>query len=256
MDVFPNSKMKIEESYNEKQIKWFWPVFIVFARLLFAFIVQSLVALVFLIINDPEPWREAGSWWVVYGTLIDVGCLMLLLRYVKREGVRLRDLVNFGNQKTGQFIFQCLTLIVLFFLLFMSGGMIFGPLIYGGAAPVPYGELPLWGAMYSIILWPVIWGITEQMTYMGYALPRLEVIFKNKWMAVGLVCFGWCIQHIALPFAFDWQWVAYRFASTLPIALVLPLLYLRSRRLLPFIIAHCIIDAAGTFSLIFLPLLQ
>jgi len=251
-----NSKAKIQERLQSGKINWMWPILIVFARFIFAFIAQALVAGIYMIQNHSAPWQAAAPWWVVYGTLIDVGCLVLLWRLAKREGISVKDLISLENHRIAQSVYQYLGFIVLFIVLFMAGGMIFGPLIYGTEPPAPYGVLPLWGALFSVLVWPFVWGITEQLTYMGYALPRIEVLSKRAWIAILIVGFGWCLQHIALPFALDWQWMAYRFASTLPIAVVLPIVYFRTRRLLPFIVAHCIVDAGGTFALVLLPSMQ
>jgi len=255
--TLPNSKLKLQERLQSGKISWTWPVIIVFARLIFAIIAQALVAGFFILQDHPTPWQAAAPWWVVYGTLIDIGCLVLLWRLTSREGIRLWDLISFERHRFRQDLLHCIGFIILFIILFFAGGMIFGSLIYGATtAPTPYGELPLWGALYSFLVWPIIWGLAEQMTYMGYSLPRLEILSGRGWQAVVIVCFGWSIQHIALPFMFDWQWVLYRFAATLPIAIVLPIVYLRTRRLLPFIVAHCVLDVAGTLTLVFLPLMQ
>ena len=93
------------------------------------------------------------------------------------------------------------------------------------------------------------------MVYQGYSLPRLEILSRRKWLAVFVVCFGWAIQHSALPIMPNWQWAVYRFASTLPIAIGVPIVYLRTRRLLPFVIAHWAVDFASVLMFVVLPLM-
>ena len=93
------------------------------------------------------------------------------------------------------------------------------------------------------------------MTYQGYSLPRLEILSGRGWLAVLIVGFGWAIQHSALPLLPDWQWAIYRFASSLPFSIVLPIVYLRIRRLLPFIMAHWAADLFFALTLVFLPLM-
>jgi hypothetical protein len=34
------------------------------------------------------------------------------------------------------------------------------------------GSLPLPAALYGVLVWPFLWGLTEQMTYHGYLVPR------------------------------------------------------------------------------------
>jgi len=35
------------------------------------------------------PWRAAGDWWNVYGTVVDVSCLIRLRYFTHKEGIRL-----------------------------------------------------------------------------------------------------------------------------------------------------------------------
>ena len=47
----------------------------------------------------------------------------------------------------------------------MLGGLLGTALIYGSApGPIPIGPLPLVGALYSFLVWPVMWAITEEVT--------------------------------------------------------------------------------------------
>ena len=104
-------------------------------------------------------------------------------------------------------------------------------------------------------MWPILWAITEELTYQGYALPRLEVLSGRAWLAVIIVGFGWALQHSALPLMLDWQWVVYRFGSSLAVGIVFPILYLHIRRLLPLIIAHWAANFVSVLMFVVLPLL-
>jgi membrane protease YdiL (CAAX protease family) len=114
--------------------------------------------------------------------------------------------------------------------------------------------LPVWGAIYSLLIFPVLWALMEQCTYQGYALPRLETSLKSTGLALAIVVFGWGIQHIALPLTFDLRFMLYRFLSFLPLAVVMTLVYLRTRRLIPFIVAHWAVDMIGVLTGIILPM--
>lgn len=48
-----------------------------------------------------------------------------------------------------------------------------------------------------MLVWPLIWGFTEQMTYNGYLTPRQQVISGNT--AIGVVAFFWPFQHAFVP---------------------------------------------------------
>ena len=91
----------------------------------------------------------------------------------------------------------------------------------------------------------MIWSPTEDMTYNGYAFPRLEVLFGRSWLAILVVAFWWTLQHCALPLIFDWKYILWRFCSFLPGVLVILLIYRRTRRLPPLILAHWLMDIGG-----------
>ena len=250
----PNAKAKLVERFQAGRITWQWPVIFVFLRLILAIFAQALVAGLFMLQGHPTPWQAAAPWWIVYGTLIDIGCLVLLARLTRREGIRLIDLLSFQRQYLGRDLLLGLGFIILYIFLATIGGIFSGLLIYGAAsAPAIMVPLPLWGTLYSLIVWPILWAFAEEMTYQGYALPRLEVLSGRAWLAVIIVGFGWALQHSALPLMADWRWAAYRFASSLLIGIVLPIIYLRTRRLLPFIIAHWAANFVAVLMTVVLP---
>jgi membrane protease YdiL (CAAX protease family) len=145
--------------------------------------------------------------------------------------------------------------IVLYIALAMTGGIINDILIYGAApAPAVMVPLPLWGTLYSLVVWPLIWAFAEEMTYQGYALPRLETLTGRSWLAVVIIGFGWALQHIALPWMPDWRWALYRFGSSLLIGMVLPIIYLKTRRLAPFIIAHWAANFSAVLMTVVVPM--
>lgn len=250
-----NSRASIQKRADSGQLTWKWPLLIVFARLFFALVAQGLVA-VLLFRFDPFPYLAAGKWWPVYGVLIDLGCFLLVTRRSGREGLRFGDLINFDSQHLGRDILRGLLYILWFFPLAMIGIIGFSMLLYGTPqAPSVYSALPAWAAVYSLLVFPVLWGLMEQCTYQGYALPRLEVSLKSTGLAVVFVAFGWCIQHIALPLTFDLRFMLFRFLSFLPLAVVMTLIFLRTRRLFPFIVAHWAVDMLGILTGMILPML-
>lgn len=214
----------------------------VFSRFVFALLFQALTAALFALRGDLQPWFSAGPWWTVYGSLIDLACLATMAVLLRREGLPFSSLLDFNRTLLWKDIRFALVLLLLFLVLALGGGTVAGMLIYGGPAPTPMGGLPLAGALYSLIVWPALWGFTEQLTYMGYALPRLQILGGKTWLAIVIIAFGWGLQHTALPFLFDWQFALFRFVSTLPFAIIIPI-YLRTRRLTPFMLAHWGVDA-------------
>jgi uncharacterized protein len=104
--------------------------------------------------------------------------------------------------------------------------------------------------LYSRLIWWVIWSFTEELTYQGYALPRLQLLCGRTWVAVVLVGFGWSLQHCFLPLFFDPRHFIWILITFFPLKIAMQLLYLRFRRLLPLIVAHWAMDFVSTFMII------
>lgn len=236
-------------------ISWHWPIALVFARFLLALVLQLLVTILYVLFNNPHPLQSAGHWFTVYGALIDIGCLILIKRQIQKEGKTILDLLNIDRKRVGKSIITGLGYTLLFLPISMVGTVASTYITYGTFEPQQVmGGIPLWGALFSVLIYPLLWAFTEQLTYQGYSLPRLEKVFKHKWVAIAIISFGWMLQHTALPFTLDARYAAMRMLSFLPLTIIMPLIYLRTKRLLPFIIAHWIMDLTAAIMGTLLPL--
>jgi len=251
-----NSRAELLKRKGSAALTFKGPIVVLFARLAFAVLAQGLVAGIFALQSSSEPWRSAAPWWPVYGTLIDIGCLGLLWWFTRKEGLRLFGLISFDRRKWQRDVLIGVGLFAVSFPIATGG--IFGSslLVFGKPqAPTVYGNLSLLPALYSVLVFPAIWGMTEEMTYNGYLLPRIQALSGSNILALVVVSFAWALQHIALPLTFDPRFMLFRFISFIPLALLWTVLYLRLRRLLPFIVAHWGLDALGTVNGILIPLL-
>jgi hypothetical protein len=231
---------------------WRGPALMLFARSAFAVGAQALVAGIFVLRSSPTPWRDAGPWLPVYGTLIDAGCLALLWWLTRREGIGLVDLVGFEPARLARDGLLGLALIPASLVFILGGVYAAGWLLYGTLTPpLLFGSLPLPAALYGVLVWPFIWGLTEQMTYNGYLLPRVQVLLRSTSLAIACVAFVWSLQHVFMPLTFDARFMAFRLLSSLPHSVFVTLLYLRLRRVVPLAIAHALLDGAT----VLLPLL-
>ena len=245
--VSVNARSQIEQRVAAGRIPWSGPLLLVMARSVLWLSLQSLLALVFLALHRPHPMQAAGQWWPIYANLGDLGCLIGLRSFTRKEGIRLRDLIGPIRMRWGRDLIVGLGLFVLIFPLFIGGSYLAQLLLYGQArAPITYllqpHSLPLWATVYSLTAWWVIQSPTEEMTYQGYVLPRMEALTGRTWAAV-LICGFWFVgQHCMFPFLPDWKYLLFRFLAFLPGVLAMMLVYLRIRRLTPLIIAHWPMD--------------
>jgi hypothetical protein len=74
-------------------------------------------------------------------------------------------------------------------------------------------------------------------------------------LAIVFVALAWSLQHSFMPLTFDAKFMSYRLLASVPNTVFQALLYLRLRRLLPFAIAHALMDGASVLIGVLLPLL-
>ena len=108
--------------------------------------------------------------------------------------------------------------------------------------------LPLAPLLYARFIWWVIWSATEEMTYNGYALPRLIAITRSRALSVAVVAFFFALQHSFLMLA-GWRFGIYMFLTFVPLSVAMLLAYLRIRRLPPLIVAHYLMDLSNVWFL-------
>jgi hypothetical protein len=242
----PNDEEALRRRVDAGTLTWRGPALMLFARSFWAVPAQGAAAAIFAMRGSPSAWHAAEPWVPVYGTLIDAGCLLVLWRLTRRENIRLFDLVGFERERLGRDVLLGLALIPVFLVFVLGGVYAAGWLVYGRLTP-PYAfvSLPLPAALYGVLVWPFLWGLTEQMTYSGYLAPRFRVLFGRTTPAVACVAFAWSFQHVVMPLTFEADFMTFRLLSPVPLSVFQTILYLRLRRLLPFAIAHALMDGTS-----------
>lgn len=249
-----NSIEAIQSRLTAGQIPRFGPMLMLFARPGLILVGQGITLLVFLQFGVPNAAIAIRNWSSVFGTLVDFGCLGLLFWLTQREGIRLRDLIGLVKAKIKTDIPLGLGIFIIGGVAIFGGGML-SQLITYGHLNVEFPEftyfrtLPLWALLYSRILWWPLWSLTEEMTYNGYALPRLNAMTKSPWLSVAIVSFFFSIQHSFLSLA-GFQYGLYSFLLFIPLTIILEVIYLRVRRLPPLIIGHWLMDLSSVLFLV------
>lgn len=249
----PNSYEALLRRRKAGTLNWRGPALMLFARAVLAVGAQAVVAAIFVLRASPTPWHDAEPLITVYGTLIDAGCLAFLWWLTRREGIRLFDLVGFERTRLVRDVLLGFSLIPVSLVFILGGSYAAGWLLYGTPSqPVFSKPLPLPAAVYGVLVFPVIWGLTEQMTYNGYLLPRFQVLSRSTIVAIAVVAFAWSLQHAFMPLTFDPKFMAFRVLASVPNSVLFTLLYLRLRRVIPLAIAHALLDSLT----VLLPLLS
>jgi hypothetical protein len=249
-----NSSEALQSRVGEGRIPRYGPMLMLVARSAFLLLAQGITLLILRGLSVPDPTVEVRNWWPVYGTLVDFGCLGLLLWLTRREGIRLLDLIGVVKSRLLTDIPRGLGLFIIIFpVTIFGGGMLAMLIAYGQLNPVfPENTyirtLPLLALLYSRILWWPLWSATEEMTYNGYALPRLIAMTKSTWLSVAIVSFFFALQHSFLMLA-GFQFGLYMFITFVPLTIAMQLAYLRIRRLPPLIVAHWLMDFSNVLFL-------
>jgi len=227
------------------------PLLMLAARPLAIAAAHGLAALCFLARGHAHPWLAAAPYWTVWGTFADALCLCLLASLLRREGLTLR--AQLSAWRPLRDLGPGLGYFLAVFPLFLAGGLLAGYLLYGSIPPPdPFPglqsarHLPLWAVLYSRSLWWLIWSPTEELTYNGFALPRLASALSPAG-AVALTTLAWAAQHSLLPALPDLRYLLFHTLAFIPGVAALCLLYLRTRRLGPLIAAHWMMDFSSTF---------
>ena len=250
----PNSFEAVQTRLANGRIPSYGPILVLVARSAFILLAQGLVFLLFNLLKTPNASVVIRNWWPVYGTLVDIGCLCLLLWLTRREGIRLLDLVGIVKSRLKTEIPLGIGLFVVIFpVAIFGGGALAQLIVYGKLNPV-FPEytfnriLPLLALLYARLLWWPLWSATEEMTYNGYALPRLIAITKSRCLSVVIVAFFFALQHSFLMLA-GFQFGFYMFLTFVPLSIAMVLVYLRIRRLPPLIVAHWLMDLSNVLFL-------
>ncbi|MCU1505130.1 MAG: hypothetical protein JWP05_99 [Microbacteriaceae bacterium] len=236
-------------------LRTWWPVLLFLpARGVLSLLSQSITCLILVAAGNPRAWEASYGWWTVYGTFTDVCCIILLVVLLRREGLGLRDAFGITRANSWQQLRAAPIYLVVVFPAVAASSLITLPFYGPGAVPpqVASIHLPPWAAAYSIAIWPIVWAITEELVYLGFILPRLEVAFGNRWAAAAVTVFFWTGQHLVIPFIPDPSYLVSRWLGALMItgAMTVTFLLLR-RRLLAATVVHWLSDAATAAAAVF-----
>lgn len=233
-------KATMKQSNTQKP----WLMLLIRSLLFLAF--QALVALAFLLLGSSDAWTASAGWWPFAVIFTDLACLALLIHFYREEGKRFWDFFRFERQFIKQDLLFLLGFLVIAGPLGYLPNILSARWLFGNpqvALDLLVRPLPVWAAIVSFALFPLLQGLVEIPTYMLYAMPRLEAQGLRPWLAVSLASFFLSAQHMFAPFLPDSRFIIYRLVMFLPFAILITLVMRARPRLMPYMaVIHALMD--------------
>ena len=239
----PNSVSALRAEHATQHLSWTWPLLFTFLR--FPLLALGFLAAMFVVhvtggADAPNVAQAFTRFDMPLGA--DIICLVLLRQQLHREGPTLRQLI----MPTRRFILRDLI---------TSFGIILPTAILGGGLTVlfifmaraPLGTIsehiinPLglpWHILISMLILPITSGITEELVYRGYALPRLVALTGRRWQGIAIMASGFGLQHAAFVLT-DWRLAIVSAIGLACIGAGFGIAYfVNKQRLLPLMLLH------------------
>jgi membrane protease YdiL (CAAX protease family) len=238
------------------------PVALPFARVALVGALALATMGVFGAMGQPNGIAAAASVSALVLLPVNVITLLVLRSVVHREGGSLRGMIGFERERLGRDILWGLLWLMVLYLPFV--GAIIGTMfaLYGGEAfgrfetvfAPPLAELPAFAPAVAAVFAGVVLitfaplnAPAEELLFRGYSQPRLPGA-----LAIFLPSLAFAVQHLF-------------FASTVPGMLVFgvaffvwgvgsALIFRWQGRLMPLIVAHCIVNLLTSAPALILPL--
>lgn len=221
-----------------------WLALVIRSLLFLAF--QAVIALAFLAFGSHTSWNDAAAWWPFAIIFTDIACLALLIRFYRQEGKRFWNVFRIERQFVKQDLLFMLGFLVIGGLLGILPNILSAKWLFGDpqiALDLLVRPLPVWSAVTSVALFPLLQGLVEIPTYMLYAMPRLEAEGMRPWLAVALASFFLSFQHVFAPFLPDARFITYRLVMFLPFAVLVAIVMRIHPRLMPYMaVVHVLMD--------------
>jgi uncharacterized protein len=138
----------------------------------------------------------------------DICCLGLLTWQLRREGITFNDIIKPTIQKIWRDGGIGLLILV---LLGTTSAAILGLSTFVSHSALDITNGPIinpfgfpWQVLISTLIIPLSSGITEELLYRGYALPRFAALTGKRWQAVAIMALGFGLQHVAFMLV-NWQ---------------------------------------------------
>ena len=226
---------------------WKWPVLMAFVRLPMVMVGSGIAVLAYRIAGETVGIAAGLAWSTLTLTVVNGICLGLLVWRGHVEGFSLLEAIDFRPQRlVKDLIFGVVWSVVLGVMMLIgvfcvvmalhsSEGFAAFETSFTGTADFSL-QLPVWLAVWSAVVFPVLNAPIEELQYRGYSQAGLIAAFGRPRLGIIVTAVGFGLQHAV-------------FAVTLTAALAYVtgfflwglgagLIAYRQQRLAPLIVAH------------------
>ena len=246
-DLYPNTPEMLVSKVANGQIPSTRVWLMLVLRSVLSFGLLLLLAVVYGFWGNAAPVTAASARWLWFITIANIACIVLMFRFGRMEGIRLRDIYFFNRSTWKGDLLWFLIAGIVSALVAMPPGMLLATALWGDASypnNMLFQPLPLLAIYPLFLLMPTTQALAELPTYWGYVAPRLRAAGMKRWLVIGIVGFALSIQHMFFSFQLDWRynlWLAVKF---LPFALWTGVVIDRRPTTLPYLMAlHFLLDA-------------
>ena len=243
MEIQWNSVEEIQKKTHSGMIHWLWPVIMLLSRTILFLVFGFLISIILGFFKINEPLSDVTRWWTYQVICTNILCFFLLSWLSSKENMKFLDLIGFNQKLVKRDMLLVLALLIPSGIIGYFGVHLAGVWLYGNTPPTfMFQSLPIWAAVFSVIIFPLTNALVETTTYFGYSFQRIAVLSRNKWLAFFIAASFLALQHIGIPLYLDLKYMLWRFVSFLPFAFFAGYVYLKIRRLFPIIVLHYLAD--------------
>ncbi|MEP7356348.1 MAG: hypothetical protein ABI847_03860 [Anaerolineales bacterium] len=240
--------MQTSITYAPEKTLSAWPWLMLPARLILFAALQGLLAVGLWLAGSPPAWDSAAAWWPFGVTITNVVCVWLLVGRFRAEGRSFWALFRIRRQDVRSDLWALLGVLLIAGPVAFLPNILLANWLFGDAQialNLLVRPLPLWAAIFGLVLFPITQGLAELPTYFGYAMPRLETNGVPRSLALALPAAMLALQHLALPLVFDLRFIAWRALMFLPFAVLVAIVLHWRPRLLPYLaVVHVLMDVS------------
>lgn len=184
-----------------------------------------------------ESFSIAPLTWSVLQTLL----FLIAYTQLRRLGISVKEMIGLSREKALRDVGVALGLAVVSSAIIAVSLKVMSIVLLGNMGSEMGGQISFRG--WAVVWWTTVGAITaglgEETYFRGFLMERL------RWLKT-----GWLIVVTSLAFAF-WHLSLFMLLHTVVIGIVFAVVYWRTKRLFPVILAHTLTNVIGGISMLF-----